>query len=547
MHHQPYPAQDATGARFPVSEPFALILMATLVFLCYANTFTSPFIFDDIINILENPHIRLKHLSPDSLKDAAFKSPSTRRPVANLSFAFNHYIDGYNVAGYHLFNLILHIATGILLYYTLKKGLSFSLNKSAPEEIGLTLWSHGLKPGEVAVLPYATACLWLVHPLQTQSVTYLVQRMNVLAALFFMLAVLLFLTAQTSSGTKKRVGFYLGCAVCGLLAVASKENAATLPLFLLLYRWFFLLDLKWQNIRKEILVVFLAAAVLLGLVFLFMGPHPLERIQAGYSGRPFTMDQRVLTEFRVVVFYVSLFFFPHPGRLNLDHHFPVSVTMIDPLTTLFSIAAIGGALVAAIVWAKRYRVVSFCILWYLGNLVIESSVISLEIIFEHRNYLPSMGLVLLVAWLLYRKIKSGRALAVLFGCIVVILSFWTYQRNKVWQDDLSLWQDCAHKSPVKSRPVNQYGVALEKRGRLEEAADSFRQAIRSRPASPPPYHNLGNVLVKLGRHDEAITQYARALHLKPDYPEARNNLAIAYAQTGQVTKSIELFQLALAA
>ena len=215
--------------------------------------------------------------------------------------------------------------------------------------------------------------------------------------------------------------------------------------------------------------------------------------------RPFTLPQRVMTEFRVIVFYVSLLILPHPSRLNLDHHFIVSASMVDPVSTLFSMVAIVGAGAVAVVLAKKDRVVSFCILWYLGNLLIESSVIGLEIIFEHRNYLPSMSLVLLLVWLLCKKIRSGRALLLIFlRPLAGIFSVWTYQRNLVWEDDLTLWEDCARKSPGKARPVNKYGAALERRGRLEAAARAYRRASQADPSFILPYYNLGKCIAQTG-------------------------------------------------
>jgi hypothetical protein len=145
--------------------------------------------------------------------------------------------------------------------------------------------------------------------------------------------------------------------------------------------------------------------VLAIVALMYLGTHPVEKILSGYKARDFTPAQRVLTQFRVVIFYITLLIFPHPSRLNLDHDFPISNSLIDPVTTILSIGVIVGLMGLAIYKGKKERLLSFCILWFLANLVIESSVIGLEIIFEHRMYLPFMLLSLMAVTLAYRYIK----------------------------------------------------------------------------------------------------------------------------------------------
>lgn len=541
---------DRISAVFPVRESVALLLLALLVLGCYANTFTNPFIFDDIPNILENPYIRIDRIDADSLAEAAFQSPSTRRPLANLSFALNYSLDGYNPRGYHLVNVCIHIASGLLLYAAVKAALVATLKRSSPgdslpgSESGIVRTNDFSK--QTLALPFMAAMLWAVHPLQTQSVTYLVQRMNAMAAMFFLLAFLLFIKAETAAKIYLRLTLYTACAIAGLMALASKENAATLPFFLLLYRWYFTLDLQWRRIRRELVVAALVLIFFAALVYLIMGGQPIDAILSNYALRPFSLPERVLTQFRVVVFYISLLLFPHPQRLNLDPHITISRSILDPPTTILSMGILVGLVAIALCLSKRKRVLSFCILWYLGNLLIESSVIGLELIFEHRNYLPSMAFGLGLAWLLCTKLKSGNIMAIVFVGLTISLAMGTYQRNKVWWDDLTLWQDSAEKSPQKARPANKLGAALERRGRLEEAARYYRQAIQADVHYYLAYFNLGNVLKQQGRTADAIVNYNRALHLKPDFVKARNNLALALASQGQMAEGIRQLETAVA-
>jgi len=372
---------DRISVVFPVRESVALLLLALLVLGCYANTFTNPFIFDDIPNIIKNPHIRIDRIDAESLAEAAFQSPSFRRPLANLSFALNYYLDGYNPRGYHLVNVCIHIASGLLLYAAVKAALVAALNRSTTGDI-LPGFESGIArtidfSKQTLALPFMAATLWAVHPLQTQSVTYLVQRMNALAALFSLLAFLLFIKAEMAAKVYLRLTLYTACVIAGLMALASKENAATLPFFLLLYRWYFTLDLRWRRIRRELVAVALVLIFFAALVYLIMGAHPIDKILSNYALRPFSLQERVLTQFRVVVFYISLLLFPHPQRLNLDHHVTISRSILDPPTTILSMGMLVGLVIIALCLSKRNRVLSFCILWYLGNLLIESSVIGL--------------------------------------------------------------------------------------------------------------------------------------------------------------------------
>ncbi len=374
LHKQEVPHQ-LTG-RAIISGPLPYLLFAVVAFLLYSNTFQSPFIFDDWHHIEANQHIRMTSLSWDAIRSAAFESPLDRRPVAYITLALNYYFHGYELFGYHLVNILVHLGAAIFLYMFLQTTLSL---QQAQQKFKYGGW-----------LPLTAALIWLVHPLQVQSVTYIIQRMNSLAAMFYILSMLFYVRGRITKMQGVRVILYLGAICSGILALGSKENAATLPLFILLYEWFFFQDLNFAWLRKKILPIIGVGFFLAFLTVLFLGLHPFSSIANSYAIRDFTMMQRVLTEFRVVLFYVSLLLFPYPGRLNIDHEFQLSLSLFDPMTTIISLGALLGLSGLAFGLAKRERLLSFCILWFLGNLFIESSVIGLEIIFEHRIYLPSM-------------------------------------------------------------------------------------------------------------------------------------------------------------
>ena len=509
-----------------IHEPFlrpidclVLFFSILLVFLIYSNALNGPFIFDDIRNIQKNPHIRMNSLSKDNIARAGLEGLSSNRPVAKLSFALNYYFHQYDVKGYHLVNIFIHIVTGLLLFLFTKTTLTLPSLQSG----GRTFrW-----------IPLITAVLWLVHPLHTQSVTYIVQRMNALATMFYLLSMLLYIKGRLTRRGSKKVVLFGGCIIAGILALGSKEIAATLPFFIFLYEWYFFQDLNRRWLKRHVLKL-VGILIFLSLgVYLTMGSGLLGQMWAKYEVYNFTPMERLLTEFRVVIFYISLLLFPHPSRLNLDHDFSISHSLMDPMTTLMSLGIILGLIGLALFKAKKHRLLSFCILWFFGNLVIESSVIGLEIVYEHRTYLPSV-LVVLLAVTLIDRVLSPKWVGIAMLCLVLTMfSLWTYQRNKVWSNELTLWADATKKSPNKARPHVNLGVALQERGRIEEAIDHFSKSLELMPNNAEAQNNLGAALDDLGRTREAIDHYSQALKIKPDYADARNNLGVALAKLGK--------------
>ncbi len=509
-----------------------ILFLAAAAFLLYANTFNSPFTFDDRQNIEENLAIRLTQLTPTALYDAAFKSLLPHRPVANLSFALNYYFGRYNVAGYHAVNILIHALSAVFLYLFINATLA--------------LPSLAARYGPRRSIAFFTALIWLAHPVQTQSVTYIVQRMNSLAAMFYILSLFLYVRGRLATVGRRQWMWFTGAGLAGLLALGSKEIAATLPFFILLYEWYFLQDLDKTWLKRRLPYIIGALLVFGIIAFLFLGGNPIDRILSGYNHRDFTLPERLLTEFRVVIFYITLLLFPYPGRLNLDHDFPISHSLLDPMTTMPAIAAMAGLLVLACFTVKKHRLFSFCILWFLGNLVIESSVIGLEIVFEHRLYLPAMLAILPAVIFIYRYIKpQWLGIAVMCG-IVAVFSVWTYQRNNVWADEITLWQDCVNKSPAKARPHYNLGNLLRRQGKFKEAIDHYYEALQTKSIyADDVYNGLGIILKAQGKTKEAINHYHEALRINPGLAEAHSNLGNALTSQGRIKEAIDHFYEAL--
>jgi len=537
------------------------LLFAAIGAVLYANSLEVPFVFDDNNNIVLNNAVHLKELTWSGLKGAALSYIPTRA-VAYITFALNYYFGGDQVIGYHLVNIVIHVINATLLFWLLR--------------LTLQLPTLGYTPGDATFIALFSALLWLVNPVQTQTVTYIVERWNSLAVMFYLGAFLMYVHARLAlSGVRRWLLFAAG-AVSGLLGLFTKEITEMLPLFILLYEWFFLQNLRRTSLRRN-LVLFGVIVIVFGIIaYLYTGPYlfkPLMEFSLPeYHNRWFTLDERLLTEPRVVLFYLGLLLFPAPSRLNLDHDFPLSYALWDPPTTFFAIATLVALVVFAIVIARRQRLLAFCILWYLGHLVIESSIIGLEIIYEHRTYLPSIGVFLLLVMLACQTAIPKRVLAAGFCLLAAVWSVWTIERNAVWADPEAFWMDVAAKSPGSMRPYYALGILNINNDHHPEAEAWFTRAIdvhdefkkTSRSAAQPSkmttldwvqanaYYRRGslrlerealpaaardlNVAIRMaghkipkawfyrgvvnnkqGQYDAALRDYTEMIKLKPDY------------------------------
>lgn len=514
---------------------YLTLLILTFVGLyIYSNSFDVPFIFDDTDNI-QNPSLRISELSADSLKKAAIESNLLKRPVANISFAINYYFGEYNVRGYHLVNILIHIAASYFLYLILAITFKMPANRE--------------RYGSYTLLPILAALLWLTHPLATQSVTYLVQRMNSMAALFYVLSVLCYvqgrLRGSFEGDYKQKIVEYLwhvASLIAGALAIGSKEIAVTLPCVIFLYEWFFLQDLSWKWLKRKLPWIVALLVFLYGAAYFYLDGNPFRVVLNSCNNRPFSLLERVLTECRVVMHYIGLLIYPNPDRLVFDYNFPLSKSLFSPLTTFVSFVSLIILFGIAVCIAKKERFLAFCILWFLVNLVLESSVICLEIIYEHRTYLPSMFLLAVFPALIYQIKLNKNIITCILILLIVGCGYWTRERNQTWQNPIQFWQDSIAKQPLKARGYNNLGVALCEARRFDEAVVFFVQALTLLPDFPEAYSNLGLVQYRQNRFNEAENNFKHALSLRNHFVEARLNLASLYKGLGQYSAALAQYR-----
>jgi tetratricopeptide (TPR) repeat protein len=365
--------------------------------------------------------------------------------------------------------------------------------------------------------------------------------------MLFILSFWSYTKGRLAQGNHKRWLWYTGSTLAWLVSLGCKQITVTLPLLVFIYEWYFFQDLSKDWLRRSLKWI-LGIAVLIGIVALiYTDFKPFEKLSRfhDFSSNEFTATQRALTQLRVVVYYISLLFYPHPSRLNLDYDFPLSYSMVDPFTTLLSLIILLSLVMLSVYLAKRQRLISFCILWFFGNLVIESSVIPLALIFEHRLYLPSMLVSLLLVILSQRYIKPRWLSAGIACALILLLSYGTFQRNKVWQDEISLWADVVKKSPGKARPYTNLAVAQTKHNMLDEARQNYLKAIELNPIFFKAHFELGNLLEKQGKSEEAIEYFRNAIRINPHYVKAYNSLGMAFLKQDQRQAALDYFRKAL--
>jgi tetratricopeptide (TPR) repeat protein len=407
--------------------------------------------------------------------------------------------------------------------------------------------------GEAYFVGLLAAVLWAVNPIQTQAVTYIVQRMASMAAMFYVLGLFCYLTARQSNGKIRQAAWFSGAAGAFLCALASKENAITFPLALLLLEVIFFQDLTAKKNKQIWLAAFAGATLVLmvaGTLFLLWG-EPLKML-SGYKLRPFTLWQRLMTEPRVLCIYLSQLFYPVPTRLSIEHDIIYSTSLIRPWTTLPAILAVISLVGLAFRQMRPRPMLSFAILFFFLNHAVESSALPLELIFEHRNYLPSMFLFVPVAIgllriLAYYRTKQSALYPVLIAFVVLLvagLGWGTHVRNMAWATEKSLWEDALKKAPGSMRPYTTLAAGYyDKIGDHQTALKLYQQALgkidpRKNDFTVVAMQNIGRIYHGQQRYEKAIEIWSEAVKRVKDHRLLRSNLAQAYAATKDWEKAI---------
>jgi len=539
-------------------KPFVhILIIVVLGILIYSNTFNAPFAYDDISNIINNSSIKDIHhiINSQTIYD--------NRLIGNLTFALNYQLHELNVAGYHIFNLLIHLLNALLVYWLV------ILTFKTPY-VSAYLQKDVLKTSDpYRWIPLFTALLFVSHPIQTQAVTYIVQRFTSLSTLFYLVSLVMYVKASGSESSKKaRYAFFAASILSALLAMRTKEIAFTLPVMVFLYEFMFFPG----EIRKRMRYLL---ALLLLLLTMFIIPLSMLLTQSGSIGLRWIDELTKMagyadvsrldylnTQFRVIVTYIRLLFFP--VNQNLDYDYPLYGTFFTPPVFL-SFFILVGVFCWGIYLLYRsyksdqsnrcwYRLLAFGIFWFFVTLSVESSIIPIrDVIYEHRLYLPSVGFFMAimsgVGFLYDRPANQTNGVAKVFIPVMILmvigLSLTAYARNLAWSDKATLWEDVVKKSPDKIRPHYNLGLAYQEQGRHDDAVREYRTAINLRPDLFSPHFNLGLVYRAQGRLDDAVREYQVAMKIRPDSANVHTNLGVAYDKQGRFDDAIKEYQTAI--
>ncbi|MFV1998218.1 MAG: tetratricopeptide repeat protein, partial [Acidiferrobacterales bacterium] len=428
------------------------------------------------------------------------------------SFALNIYFNNGSVSAFpfKLTNILIHSLNGLLVFWFLYLGLG---RLTVSNERFANLSSR-----HVFLLSFGTALLWTVHPIHLTSVLYIVQRMTSLSATFVLLALISYITGRTSilSGKTWRGRIYAagGTTLFGLMGLFSKENAALLPIYIVIveltlfsreWPW-----TRWVHLSRRSQYFAISGLLLVVTVAL---AYFINYFYPGYSGRTFTFTERLLTEPRILLFYLSLILLPRIDAFGIYHDdIAVSGNLLDPWTTLPSIFAISLLLAIAVLSYKKHKLVSFSILWFFASHLIESTIIALELAHEHRNYLATIGPVVLIMYLTYLAILETKRKKLWWVPVLFLILFITNTSLRAWHwsDKASLYDFESRNHPDSARAQASMGSLLAETGKLEEAKQAFERASTLRPYDAS---DLINIRIIQSWQNIKPTEYSRQVTL----------------------------------
>lgn len=546
-----------TTSRF---HSLAVVILLLAGALLYGHTLSFPFVFDDHIYLVENPLVRsiqsfafngdfveFSTLSKRMGLDPDISTNMILRPVTYFTFYVNYIADGMKPRGFRAVNIVIHCANAVLVFWVLLNLLHRSRK------------SGSLTAASESFIAFLAALLFLAHPLQIESVTYIVQRFTSLSAFFYLFTLLTYQIAW-SSANATTAAFFRWTSVLGMIVgLFTKESLFTLPIMLLLLDWL-VVGIPLKVVWKRTLPYFLCLPVIPALILLtswaqqsgnasvaaalnITNPYPDPNYQYHYA----------LTQLSVVLTYLRLALLP--VGLNLDWQYPLSQSLFH-WRVVGSIAMITGIVGGA--WFSyarrpedaRRSLIFVSVLWFFVTLADSSSVIPLpDLMVEHRCYIATIGAFAALAcgvdlartWLAERSVLRHLTPACA-GVWVLALMAATVARNEVWRSEITNWSDAAAKSPGKFRPVMNLGVARCEQGKPYEGMACFRKALQIEPALISAYENLSTMENTVRNFPEALLVSQVGLKYAPQSVKLHYNKAVAYDGLKQTEKSIEWFK-----
>jgi Tfp pilus assembly protein PilF len=524
-----------SGGKFVVLAVGVIILLTTIV---YANSIRNDFTnWDDLSLVVENSAIR--SLSIDNLIEIFTpKAGKTYQPVRVVSYAIDYYFWRLNPLGYHLGNIALHGFSAVILYLL----LGSLLNQIRPES---SLESNRI----IALL---ASLLFAVHPVNVEAVTWISSRKYGLLA-FFYFSSFYFYIKHSEKGRYHRM-YYALSIVSYVLSLLSSPFSVTLPAILFLYDYCRIRDMNLYNILKSRLLSYLFYIVLSMSQFIILwnsftttpGPEPAIK-----SHEMNNIFYTFLTMLRVLYDYIKNLIFPlWLNNMYVDYT-STSVFEYKVILSLLVIFFLIGILFFQVRADNKINL--FCLGWFVLTWLPVSNIIPISTKMADRYlYLPAVGLFLLFSLSVYNtshrwfSLKAKQFVTVpVIAFLVFSLCYLSIDRNRVWANSQTLWEDSLRKAPAYWVPHMNLGLTMAQQGKIEEAISYYRESLRLNPNSVHTHNNLGVVLLERGQIGDAISHYVVALRLKSDYAETYNNLGVALFRLGDFDKAIAHYRKAL--
>jgi tetratricopeptide (TPR) repeat protein len=490
-----------------------------------------PFQFDDIENIATSPEIK------------SFGSSIKRsRYIGDLTFSLNYWLNGLDVTGYHIVNIIIHILNSLLLYSL----VTLFFRTPALESLSFKDKSR--------YFSLSAALLFACHPIQTQAVTYIVQRFTSLATFFYLLSLVSYLLFRLKTSVLVRIASYALAIVSAILAMKTKEFSFTLPFAIALCEFIFFRGSYIKRIAN--LAPLLVTLLIIPVTLLTLGVSPAELLQAVGKVTRLQTDiprtEYLFTQSRVIVTYIRLLFLPLSQNVDYDYPLytsPIEHEVLTSFLFLLSIFATGAYCLYRLARKNPAgRLISFGIFCFFLTLSVESSFIPIvDVIFEHRLYLSSVGIFisLPVGIYLLADDRMRKSFVYIVGITIILLSSATFARNSVWQSKITLWKDVAMKSPQKARVHNNLGDAYHSNGFLDKAIEQYEITIRLSPNHVLAHKNLSSIYAEKGLMDKSKEYFNAILRINPEYEDAYIEMGNAYKEKGVLNKAIEYYRMAV--
>jgi len=499
-----------------IPNALSILAIVGLGIIVYSNTFFSSFHFDDDFYIINNFAIRNIH----DLQDIWKICPC--RFITFFSLALNYHFNGLNVFAYHLFNIAIHLGSACFVWWLTLLTLSTPVMRE--EKI-----SH-----HANIIALFAGLIFVTHPVQIEAVTYIWQRTASLCAFFYLASLCFYVRSRLDQGR----AYYILSLITAVLAMFTKENAITLPLMIVLYEISFLKlkkDLNWEQLYPFWVILFI-----IPLTMSLTNSVRFQEIQS-ITGGPGGISpiHYLLTQFRVMIAYIRLSFLPL--HLNLDYDYPIYKNLFD-IPVLASFLCLAGILYFAKHIFSKYRLISFSIFWFFLTLLPESSILPQEdVIFEHRLYLPLVGYCIFLASGVYYLLGKNnlKTMIIVLSLVVACNSVLTYQRNKIWKNEIILWQDVVQKSPHKARAYNNLGWAYYNQGNFTEAISDYNKAIEINPQYIYSYDDRGLIYAQEGNFTQAIAEYNKAIKINPYYAQIYYHRGLAFSKQNNNPQALE--------